>query len=97
MNSFSFQQHLPKVYDAFSRYEEIMQVEKYMPLDKGERMKWEYWSPPEFTDAMREVFLPIFNDELTSLIPDWKFMQGRDGNSVEWHTYTVFYLVCKDP
>ena len=60
-------------------------------------MKWEYWSPPEFTDAMREVFLPLFNDELTNLIPDWKFMQGRDGNSVEWHTYTVFYLVCKDP
>ena len=34
MNSFSFQQHLPKVYDAFFKYEEIMQVEKYMPLEK---------------------------------------------------------------
>ena len=48
-----------------------MQVEKYMPLEKGERMKWEFWSPPEFTDAMREVFLPMFNDELTNLIPAW--------------------------
>jgi len=34
---------------------------------------------------------------LLNLIPEWKFIQGRGHESVEWHTYNVLYLVWNDP
>ena len=68
-----------------------------MKTEKAERMKWQFFSPPEFTDAMRNKFLPLFNDELLKLIPEWKFIQDRDDNSVEWHTYVVSHLISKEP
>ena len=39
----------------------------------------------------------MFNTELVTLIPEWKFVQDRDfDESVEWHCYTVLWLVCED-
>ena len=64
MESFTFEKYLPKLSAALERFEEIHEVEKHMNTEKAERMKWKWSFPTEFTDAMRELFLPLFNDEL---------------------------------
>ena len=33
---------------------------------------------------------------MTDLIPEWKNIQGRGHNSVEWHSYQVLWLIIKD-
>ena len=67
-----------------------------MATPEEERKKWSFSQSSEYFEDMKHKFLPIFNEELTTLVPEWKFLQGRPHVSAEWHTYNVLYLIWND-
>lgn len=45
---------------------------------------------------MRQVFKPLFIDELVSLVPEWRKLEAVKNNSVELHSLIVLYLTWSD-
>ena len=41
-------------------------------LPEEERKKWPLAQSPQFYEDIKAKFLPIFSEELTTLVPEWK-------------------------
>ena len=50
----------------------------------------------DFKDRMRQVFKPLFIDELVSVVPEWRKLEAVKNNSVELHSLIVLYLTWSD-
>lgn len=50
----------------------------------------------QFKERMRNLFKPLFIDELVALVPEWVRLQEIRNNSVELHSFLVLYLTWVD-
>ena len=66
-----------------------------MPKDERNWTR-SYTHPPEFQEDLKNNFKSQFNDELVTLIPEWRIIQERDEGSVEYHSLLVLWLVIED-
>ena len=71
---YSFDKHLPRLVKALTKFRNIVKVRELLQVPKEERQEWKLEYPPEFFKAIKETFLPMFERELTTLIPEWKFI-----------------------
>ena len=72
MVSIDFDKRFPKLVEALRNYKEIVQWQKHMDKPDEEKKTWEFAQPGEYYDDVKHKFLPLFNDELVELIPEWK-------------------------
>ena len=65
-------------------------------LSRKQKNKLDKQNYIKFKDKMRDVFKPLFIDELVSLVPEWSRLQEVKDNSVELHSLLVLYLTWTD-
>jgi len=65
-------------------------------LSRKQKNKLDKQNYINFKDKMRDVFKPLFIDELVSLVPEWSRLQEVKDNSVELHSLLVLYLTWTD-